>query len=49
VTTWIPNHPGGKIIMKGVGKDATDLFNQIGHDLYAKNKLKTFQIGILDI
>jgi len=49
VTAWVPNHPGGKIIMKGVGKDATDLFNQIGHDLYAKNKLKTFQIGILDI
>jgi cytochrome b involved in lipid metabolism len=40
-------HPGGMIIMKGVGKDATELFNNIGHDNYAKNKLKTFQIGIL--
>jgi cytochrome b involved in lipid metabolism len=49
VTEWIPNHPGGMVIMKGVGKDATELFNKIGHDSYAKNKLKSFQIGVLDM
>ena len=47
ITKWIPQHPGGMIIMKGVGKDATELFKSIGHDNYAKEKLKTFKIGVL--
>jgi cytochrome b involved in lipid metabolism/monoamine oxidase len=47
VTKWIPLHPGGDIIMKGVGKDASALFKSIGHDEYAKKMLKKYQIGIL--
>ncbi len=47
ITEWIPKHPGGDIIMKGVGKDATKLFNSIGHDDYAKKMLKKYKIGIL--
>lgn len=47
VTDWIPKHPGGDIIMKGVGKDATQLFHGIGHDKYALKMLKKYQIGIL--
>ena len=47
ITKWIPKHPGGDIIMKGVGKDATALFNNIGHDDYAKKMVKKYQIGIL--
>lgn len=47
ITKWIPKHPGGDIIMKGVGKDATNLFNSIGHDEYARKILKTYQIGIM--
>lgn len=47
ITKWIPLHPGGDIIMKGVGKDATKLFNSIGHDEYAKKMFKKYQIGIL--
>ena len=47
VTKWIPLHPGGDIIMKGVGKDATTLFDNIGHDDYAKKMLNKYQIGIL--
>ena len=47
ITKWIPNHPGGDIIMKGVGKDATKLFNSIGHDDYAKKMVKKYQIGII--
>ena len=47
ITKWIPKHPGGDIIMKGVGKDATNLFNSIGHDEYARKMLKTYQIGII--
>lgn len=47
ITKWIPLHPGGDIIMKGVGRDATKLFTSIGHDEYAKKMLKKYQIGIL--
>jgi len=47
ITKWIPKHPGGDIIMKGVGKDATNLFNSIGHDEYARKMLKKYQIGIV--
>ena len=47
ITKWIPDHPGGMIIMTGVGKDASRLFDQVGHDSYAKNKLKSFKIGVL--
>ena len=47
ITNWIPKHPGGDIIMKGVGKDATKLFNSIGHDEYAMKMLKKYQIGII--
>ena len=45
VTKWIPKHPGGDIIMKGVGKDATKLFHGVGHDEYAKKMLKKYKIG----
>jgi cytochrome b5 len=47
VTKWIDKHPGGLIIMKGVGKDATTLFKNIGHSQDAKNILKQFFIGYL--
>ena len=47
ITSWIPKHPGGDIIMKGVGKDATTLFNSIGHDAVARKMLKKYQIGIV--
>jgi len=47
ITEWIPKHPGGDIIMKGVGKDASQLFNSIGHDAFARKMLKKYQIGIL--
>jgi len=47
ITEWIPKHPGGEIIMKGVGKDATKLFNSIGHDEYAKKMFKKYQIGVV--
>ena len=47
ITKWIPKHPGGNVILKGVGRDATSLFKSIGHDEYAKKMLKKYQIGIL--
>lgn len=47
VTKWIPYHPGGDIIMSGVGKDATDLFVNRGHSNNAKKILKKYYIGDL--
>jgi acyl-lipid (8-3)-desaturase len=47
ITKWIPLHPGGQIIMKGVGRDASKLFHSMKHDSYAIQKLKKYQIGIL--
>jgi cytochrome b involved in lipid metabolism len=47
ITKWIPIHPGGDVIMKGVGRDATKLFTSIGHDEYARKMLQKYQIGIL--
>ena len=48
VTKWIPIHPGGEIIMKGVGKDATKLFNGGQHPPYVKETiLPKFYIGDL--
>ena len=33
--------------MKGVGKDATELFNNIGHSTYAIKMFKKYEIGKL--
>lgn len=47
VTSWINNHPGGLIIMKGVGKDASTLYKKFKHSKNADNILKKFYIGEL--
>ena len=48
ITSWIPKHPGGQIIMKAVGKDATQLFIANNHPSYVKNKiLPKYYIGSL--
>lgn len=53
VTKFIPNHPGGKMILKGCGIDATILFEQRPdttkgpHPESAKETLKNFYIGDL--
>ena len=50
VTPWISKHPGGMVIMKGVGKDATNLFKNIGHPSYVKkNILPQFLIGEISL
>jgi cytochrome b involved in lipid metabolism len=48
VTEWIPNHPGGNIILKGIGKDATYMFENLHkHGVYANKILKKYYIGKL--
>lgn len=48
VTNLIDKHPGGKIIMKGVGKDATQLFLHYKHPSFVKESiLPKYYIGEL--
>jgi cytochrome b involved in lipid metabolism len=50
ISSWIPKHPGGDIIMQAVGKDATQLFNSRGHPSYVKKTiLPKYYIGSLKI
>ena len=46
VTSFIPNHPGGEAILRGCGKDASDMFNS-RHGERAKALLPSFYIGDL--
>ena len=44
ITEWIPNHPGGQIIMEIVGKDGSEFFNRhIQGITYSKDKPKGFK------
>lgn len=45
VTDFIPSHPGGKAILKGCGKDATQMFSS--HPESAKALKEKFYIGDL--
>jgi len=46
VTRWLDQHPGGsEIIMEFGGKDATEMFYDIGHSNEAESLLKSFHIG----
>ena len=49
VTSWIGQHPGGPDRIKALcGNDATGAFNgQHGNDTTPKNRLASFQIGVL--
>jgi monoamine oxidase/predicted heme/steroid binding protein len=48
ISKWIPSHPGGDVIMKAVGKDATRLFNSINHPSFvSESVLPKYYIGNL--
>lgn len=48
VTSYVDKHPGGPTILKGCGKDATDMFNQVEkHGDKTRNMLPSLQIGVL--
>jgi cytochrome b involved in lipid metabolism len=48
VTKYVDEHPGGLLIMDGVGKDATELFKyEFPHTEYAETVLAQFKIGRL--
>ena len=39
ITSWIPKHPGGDIIMQALGKDASQLFINNNHPDYVKKTI----------
>lgn len=46
VTKYLNEHPGGaEIIMEFAGKNADDMFEDIGHSSDARSKLKELIIG----
>lgn len=47
ITKWIDKHPGGDIIMRGVGRDGTQLFEAFRHSSKAREILKNYLIGEL--
>jgi len=47
VTSWVPKHPGGKIIMNGAGRDATPMFMSY-HPLYVQSYLSKYEIGEIE-
>lgn len=52
VTSYIPGHPGGQMMLLGCGKDATQMFNSrpndgTSHSGRARQMLAQFQIGVL--
>jgi len=48
VTDWISIHPGGDVIMYGVGKDATNIFTGVGHQEDALQFMEKYKIGTLE-
>jgi fatty acid desaturase len=44
VTSWVPNHPGGKLILNGGGREATALFTSY-HPLRVQQLIHKYEIG----
>lgn len=50
VTKYLNEHPGGpEIVLDYAGKDADDMFEDIGHSSGAREKLKSLLIGSLKV
>lgn len=50
VTKYLNEHPGGpEIVLDYAGKDADDMFEDIGHSSGAREKLKSLLIGNLKV
>ncbi|CBI27309.3 hypothetical protein VitviT2T_000019 [Vitis vinifera] len=50
VTTYLDEHPGGDdVILATTGKDATDDFEDAGHSNDARELMKSFCVGELDM
>lgn len=48
ISPYMNDHPGGpEIMMEFAGKDADDMFEDIGHSSEARTKMKEFLVGSL--
>ena len=47
INDWIQKHPGGNIIRKYVGKDATKIYRFI-HPEYAYHLLECLYVGVIE-
>jgi len=47
VSKWVGEHPGGRLILNGAGRDATALILSY-HPLYVQNMIKKFEIGTVE-
>ncbi|KYQ93463.1 delta 5 fatty acid desaturase [Tieghemostelium lacteum] len=48
-TLFFNLHPGGSIMLEGAGKDATYLFEDIGHSYEAVSLMSKYKIGKLSM
>jgi cytochrome b involved in lipid metabolism len=50
ITPYMNDHPGGpEIMLEFAGKDADDMFEDIGHSSEARNKMKDYLVGTLKV
>ncbi|XP_050372760.1 cytochrome b5 [Argentina anserina] len=50
VTKFMEDHPGGDdVLLSATGKDATDDFEDVGHSDNARDMLKDFYVGEIDV
>lgn len=45
ITDFVPEHPGGDIIMARAGDDSTEQFDEVGHSEDAHEMLADFLVG----
>ncbi|KNA25599.1 hypothetical protein SOVF_005160 [Spinacia oleracea] len=50
VTSFLDDHPGGDdVLLTSTGKDATEDFEDIGHSDNARDMLKSYYVGDVDV
>ncbi|XP_062109116.1 cytochrome b5 [Humulus lupulus] len=50
VTKFLEDHPGGDdVLLSATGKDATDDFEDVGHSDSARDMLKEYYVGEIDV
>jgi cytochrome b involved in lipid metabolism len=48
ITSYVMQHPGGRLILAVVGKDSTEMLNRVHIDLKLEEFLSPYLIGIIE-
>ena len=48
VTEYVPLHPDGDSILRGCGKDASEMFVSVDHSMTARELLTSYLLGALE-